>query len=811
MGKSCGCCRPASEISREAWKKGSTDRVNRLRDQYWNWKPEIDTERAVSYTKTYQKMEAYDACLKRAQGLYDYIASKTVKIYPDELIVGTYGKQPRAAIISPEICMSWVEDELETMATREQDPYVIREEDKAILRRIAPYWKGRTMEDYYIANLPPSAKKVAFNTNVVFGENKSQAGGGEFAAGYRNIVFKKGFKDIKEMAMEKHADLDQEDISTYEKRKFYESIMMICDAAKLQSERYAAEARKEAEKARTQERKSELLKIAAACDRVPWEPPRNLLEAFQAIWFTQLMIWSEENATSYCVERIDQLLYPFYESDKTAGVIDDLQTQELFDCFWLKMAEIIYTISDASAKFFSGYQPYHGISCGGCKEDGSDATNALSYMALKATANTQMHAPTLNVRVNKNTCDEFMMAIADLVKLGTGQPAIFFDETAFEVLKRNGVDEKDVWNWCVAGCVEPQIPGKMSLWDEGARFNYSTAVEWTLYNGLSKILNKEIGLKTGDPRSFVTYEDFEDACMKQMAHMIKAACQSAQVCERAHMLRMPTPVRSAVCEGCVEEGIDAMSGGGIYNLGPGIESTGLTDLADSLAAIKKLIYEDKKLTMDELITALDADFEGYEDIRQMLINGAPKYGNDDDYVDLIAAKFCDASCDICESYYSVTGSKYLNGVVPSISNVPCGTATWALPTGRKAGLPLSDGISPFPGYDKDGPSAVIKTIGKLDHVKNGVGTLLNMKLSPSILASETDKLNFIHLLRAEEALGGYHVQFNVVGTETLRDAQKNPQRYGDLLVRVAGYSAFFVELAETAQETIIARTENNSW
>lgn len=793
------------------WSKGSTDRVNRLRDQYWNWKPEIDTERAVSYTNTYKRLEAYDSCIKRAEALRDYIINKTVEIYKDELIIGTYGKQPRAAIISPEICMSWIINELDTVDKRPQDPYIIKNDDKKIIKEIAEYWQGRTMEDYYIANLPPNAKKVAYNTNVVFGENKSQAGGGEFAAGYSNIVFKRGFKGISEMAKEKMESLDPEDISTHEKRKFYESIIIVCDAAKLQSERYAQAARKAAEIEKNQTRKAELLNIAEICGKVPWNPPRNLREAFQAIWFTQLLIWSEENATSYCIERIDQLLYPYYKKDKESGEINDKQVQELFDCFWLKMAEMIYTISNASAKFFSGYQPYHGISCGGCKEDGSDAVNELSYMALNATANTQMHAPTLNVRVNRNTCDKFMMAVTELVKLGTGQPAIFFDETAFEILKRNGVDEKDVWNWCVAGCVEPQIPGKTCLWDEGARFNYATAIEWTLYNGLSKILNKEIGLKTGNPRNFKSYGEFEAACMKQMAYMIKAACQSAQVCERAHKLRMPTPIRSALCEGCVEEGIDAMSGGGLYNLGPGIESTGLTDLADSLASIKKLVYEDKKITMDELIKALDKDFDGYEEVRQLLINGAPKYGNDDDYVDSIAFKFMEAACEMCESYNSITGSKYMCGAVPSISNVPCGAATWALPSGRKATVPLSDGISPYPGYDKNGPSAVIKTIGKLNHIKNGVGTLLNMKLNPDILKTENDKKNFISLLRGEGSLGGYHIQFNVVGKETLYDAQKHPENYGDLLVRIAGYSAFFVELASEAQTAIIERTENSSW
>ena len=349
------------------------------------------------------------------------------------------------------------------------------------------------------------------------------------------------------------------------------------------------------------------------------------------------------------------------------------------------------------------------------------------------------------------------------------------------------------------------------MWAEGARFNYAMAVEWVMFNGLSRILGKEIGLKTGDPRTFKTYEQFEDACLRQLGHMIKAACQSAQVCERAHRLRMPIPVRSALMEGCLEQGKDAMDGGGTYNIGPGIESTGLTDMANAMAAVKKLVYDDKTITMDILVNALEADFEGYENIRQMLINDAPKYGNDEDYVDEIAAKICEASCDMCESYYSIRGTKFMNGVVPVISNVPCGQATWALPTGRKAKTPLSDGISPYPGDDQNGPSAVIKTITKLDHKKNGVGTLLNMKLSPDLLKTEEGKQNFIYLLRAEEELGGYHVQFNVVDKETLLDAQEHPEAHRDLLVRIAGYSAFFVELTSQAQEAIIARTEHSKW
>lgn len=802
----------AEAVNRKPWTLGVTDRINRLRNQYWLYRPTIDTERAISYTKSYQANEAKDACIKRAQALFDYMSERTISIQPDELIVGTYGRQPRSVVVCPEVAVSWYKDELDTMAARPQDPYQISEEDKKLLREtVFPYWEGRTMEDYYVSNLSEEIKSVAYNTGVVFGENKSQAGAGEFSAGYGSIILKKGFKGIAEEAEQMLAQLDLEDAHHFDKKMFYESLIIASKAVKVLADRYAAKAEELAETEKNPRRKTELKKIAEICARVPYETPQSFQEAIQAVWFTQIMLYSEENTAAYTIDRIDQYLYPFYQADLEAGKITKEEAQELLECLWIKMAEIIYAISEASSVYYSGYQPFHGLTIGGIKQDKSHAVNDISYMALQATMDTRMHIPTINVRISDNTPEDFLMKVCELIEIGTGQPAIYFDQVAMKLLRRNGVREEDLWDWCVAGCVEPQIPGKTSLWAEGGRYSYATAVEWALFDGYSKILGRQIGLKTGDPRTFRTYEEFEAAVEKQLAFMIKMACLNCQLIERAHRLRLPKPFRSLCVDGCIESGKDIIDGGVKYNMGPGLESTGVADLADSMAAVKKLVYENQEFDMGALIEALDRDFVGYEDFRQRLITGAPKYGNDDDYVDSIARKFVADSCDYCEQYTGMNGSKFMNGVVPVIANLPHGLTTWALPSGRKKKIPLADGISPYVGYDKNGPGAVIKSVCKVDHVKNGIGTLLNIKLSPSLLKTDNDKKNLISLLKSEAEMGGYHVQFNVVSTKTLHEAQKRPEAFTDLLVRIAGYSAYFVELREDAQESIIARTENSSW
>lgn len=802
----------AKRIKHAQWQDGCTPRINRLRDKYWEHVPEIDLERALVYTQVYKENEDAEVTIKRARAVHKYIETKTITISEDELVVGTDGKRQRSVVMCPEMCWRWYRDELDTMATRKQDPYNICEEDKKILKeQIFPYWEGRSMEDFFLENLPDDLRKVGIGTNIVFGDLKATGGVGEFCVGYGNIIIKKGFKGVEREARQYMSELDTNDPQYFEKLKFYESVLLCCDAARILGKRHADEARRLAAVEKDDKRKAELLQIAEVCDKVPYNPPSNFREAVQAVWFTQILLWAEENTNSYCLDRPDQYWYPFYKQDIENGTLTKEEALEIIECFWIKMAEMIFVISAESAEFYAGYMAFNGLTLGGVDKDGDNAVNDLSYMMLQATMDLRMHAPTINVRVADNTPDEYLEKVIDLVKLGTGQPAIFFDNTAIPLLMRRGVSLEHARNWGVGGCVEPNVPGLTNMWGEGCRYNYASAVEWALTNGYSKAIDKHVGLETGDPRNFKTFEEFEEAVRKQLAYLINCSVRFTQLSEKVQQRKAPKPMRSICLEGCVESGTDSNFGGGVYNNGPGLEPTGVADMADSLMAVKKLVYDDKLITMDELLKALDDNFEGHEVLRQQLINLAPKFGNDDDEVDGFARDYVEFSCREAATYNSVNGSTFCSGLVPVSSNIPHGKAVWALPSGRKAKESLSDGISPFPGYDTNGPTAVIKSICKVDHTSNGCGTLLNMKLNPTLLQTEADRKSFISLLKAESQLGGYHIQFNVVSSDTLRKAKKEPEKYSDLLVRVAGYSAFFVELADEAQDAIINRTENTAW
>ena len=804
-------CGKIDEVSRKKWTDGVTPRINALRDQYWENKPEIDIERAKVYTRIYDECEADEVIIKKAKALHAYISEKTITIADHELIVGTEGKKNRSATICPEICIKWLADELDTVQTRPQDPYVLRDEDRKVLEEeIIPFWDGKAMEDYFLANMDDELKNVGLGTNIVFGDIKSASGGGEWAVDYPNIILKKGFKGVKDEAREYLDKLDKADPDNYDKIRFYNAVILTCDTARILGQRYADKALEMSRTEKDPIRKAELEQIAENCARVPYYPPETFHQAIQAVWFTQILIWAEENQQAATIERPDQYLYPFYKRELEAGTLTQTQAQELLECLWIKMAEMIFVVSAESAAFFSGYVAFHGLTIGGVDENGEDAVNPLSYMMLQCTMDLRMHSPTTNVRVNKKTPDEFIYKIFDLVKLGTGQPAIYFDETAKKILQNRGIPEKVTNRWCIGGCVEPSAAG-VHMWAEGCRYSYATAIEWALFNGYTKYWDRVIGLETGDPRNFKTYEEFEEAVKKQVAYLIRMSVMNTHISERAHMLKMPKPVRSICTDGCLESGVDCINGGALYNTGPGLETTGVADMADSLAAVKKLVYEDKVFTMDQLLTMLEKDFEGYEAERQMLINNAPKWGNGDPYVDEIAARMMEFSSKTTESYKSVLGYKFVTGAVPVIANIPHGQVTCALPSGRKEWTPLADGISPFGGYDISGPTAVMKSVCTVDATKQGCGNLLNMKLSPSVMKTEQDEKNFAALLRAEEEMGGYHVQFNVVSKKTLLAAQETPDDYRDLLVRVAGYSAFFTDLRPEAQEGIIVRTEQESW
>lgn len=802
-----------NHVPKKHWENGATERVNLLRDAFFRYPPTISIERAKIYTRVYKENEAEDTIIKRAKAFKAYMTERQINIHSNELIVGDEASQPRMFAFCPEISCAWVKEELDTVTTRPQDPYELSDIDREILRsEIIPYWEGKTMEDYFIAHIPEELADIAMGTNIIFGENKTSIGGGETSPGFENIIFKKGFRGIMAEAKEKLEALDINNIENFDKRQFYESIIIVCEAMKTQSDRYADLAERMAADEQDRTRKQELLEIADRVKRVPWDTPRTMAEAIQAIALVESTLYADENSSGFSIGRIDQYVYPYYIADKAKGILDDIGAQELIECLWIKMAECLEGCSEAGAEYYVGYQPYHGVTLGGIDSRGEDASNELTIMGLQATMDLQMHTPSLNVRVNKVSSEDYLMKIADLIACGTGQPAVHFDETAMEMLKNCGVDEDDLWDYAIVGCVSPQMAGRTTQWNEGSRYCYPTAVEWALFNGYSHVEKKQLGPKTGNPRTFETYEEFEAATITQLEYLVGCACRACQLAERAQQLKLPKSYRSCLVEGPLEAGMDIMhKGASRYFAGPGLLATGIADFADSMAVIKKFVYEEQSLTMDQLISALENDFDGQEELRQHLIKDAPKYGNDLPYVDDIARKYVKISCDASDKYISIFGSAYSNGLVPVMANVPHGKSVWALPSGRKATTALADGISPYPGFDQNGPTAVLKSVCSIDHTTNKAGTLLNIKLTTDIVKDTVGKKKLVSLLRSEEILGGFHVQFNVVDRNTLLEAQKRPEEYADLLVRVAGYSAYFVDLRPEAQNLIINRTEVSGW
>jgi len=791
------------------WTHGCTDRINRLRSKYYTYTPSIDIERAISYTKVFKETENETQVVRRAKALKKTVEEKTISILPDELIVGTKGSKPRAAEITPETYWRWIRDEIDTVSNRPQDPYLITNEQKETLKKVIfPYWKDKSMEEFYDHNVSQELRNIVYDTGIIFG-GRSQCGPGTISVNYSDIILRKGFKGIKKDAEKKLEKLDVMDILNFDRRKFLESVIIVCDAMKILGKRHSEKARELAEKCKDDKQKKELLEISQICNNVPYEPPKTFWEAVQMVWFTQLMLYAEENSDSYCIGRLDQFLYPFYERDLKNSNITEIEAQELLECLWLKTAEIIWTLDAESTEYYSGYQPFHGVTCGGLTRDGKDATNELSYMMLQASNDIRLHCPSLSVRIHPETPERFLNEVIDLISFGTGQPSIHFDPCAIDILINKGVDIKDAREWAVVGCIEPQVPGKMCQSDESSRYNMASAVELVLFNGKSKIANKKVGLSTGDPRDFKSFAAFEKAVKKQLANIIKLSCLNAQMIEFVHQIKIPKPLISSCISGCVESGKGVTQGGAIYNTGPGIQATGLADLVDSVYAIKKLVFEDKKISMDELLEAIHADFKGFKHIRQTLINKAAKYGNDNDEVDLLAQEFADYSSELAGSFKGLNGGKMCNGLVSVSANVSHGIYTWALPSGRSAREPLADGCGPYMGYDKEGPTAVIKSICKLHHNKQEDGILLNVKFSPDLFKNKKSKKDLLALMKTEMMLGGYHIQFNVIDKETLVAAQNNPKEYENLMVRVAGYSARFIDLHKEVQNSIINRTEHS--
>lgn len=780
-------------------------RVNALISEYWNQIPEVDIERAKIYTDSYKESEGEDIIIRRAKAFRDYCEKREINIPDNQLIVGDTARKPRCGAVDPVFNCGWLSEELDTISTRKQDPYYISDEDKKVLREeIFPYWAGRTVSDCWSQQIPPNIREMAVKTGIIDVEIKTQSAAGETAP-YWEMLVNKGLGQIKNEAKECLEKLDITDPRDYEKMVFYNASMMTLDGMGTYIKRFAEKAGKMAVNA-SGKRKEELETMANNCEFLAEGKPETFWQGLQLVYFVLAGCMMEGNGPSYSPGRMDQYLYKLYCDDIAAGRLTVAQALELIEMFYVKASETTWFLSENAAMYFAGYQPFHSIIVGGVDERGKDATNELSYLFLTAKMDVKLHGPSLCARVHQQSPEEFIIHIAKLARLGTGFPAIYNDEVAVKMMLLSGGTMEEARTYQMVGCVEPFISGKMSKWSDGGHYNYASAIEFVLTNGRSVINdNKLLGLQTGDPEK-MTFEEIKDSVKQQLKHMIKSISICACINEKVCAELTPYPFVSSFIDGTYRTGKDITRGGAKYTIGPALIGTGIADLVNSLSAIKKHVFDDKTITMKELLDAIQHNFEGYEEMLMMLRNTTPMYGNDIEEVDYLAGEMTDYAYSVISECKSWRGPHFISGLYPVSSHVPHGLVVGALPYGRLATKALADGCSPNGGTDHDGPTAVLKSVSKINHEVHTSGTLLNMRLDPASVEGEKGLRRISEIIRSFVDLNIYHIQFNVVSSDVLRCAQKNPDEYKSLIVRVAGYSAYFTELCKEMQDDIINRT-----
>ena len=779
------------------------ERVNRLKAKVFDTYPEIDLEDAGILTKSFLETQGEYLVTRKAKAFLKQCQEKTVQIWDEELIVGNSGSKIRGGILSADVCWSVLDKELETINTRKYDKFHLKAEDKKMFEElIRPYWKGRSNYEEWLARIPADVAALRDN-GALYIDKKAVRGWGEVTAGYAWFI-NNGVEGLVKKITARKAQLDDTVPGDYEKGIYLDALLVVAEGMVTLAERYAIEAERLAGLEKDAKRRAELETIAATCRQVPAKPARTFREAMQSFYFYQICIFMEQNAAAYNPGRMDQYLYPYYKADLEAGRITPEEAQELFDCLWVKFSEQCLFQDEKSAEYASGYPMFQNLCAGGVDRKGQDAVNDLSYMIIQATMDTQLYQPSLSVRYNmaKNP-NSFLRKIVDLMVLGTGFPAFHNDEVGIRMLMNKGIPIREALDWNPGGCVETNLAGKLRGYSALADINLGSVVEFTMLNGKCRKSGKLAGAQTGDPATFTTFDDFMAALKAQLHYVIKTVVKASHIIDEICMER-PVPALSISFEECIDSAKDYAWGGAKYNTGNGIICIGVSDLINSVAAIKHLVYDTKAVSMPQMLDALACDFEGCEDVLK-LCKEAPKYGNDDERADDIAADLITYIADEIESYRSKFGVM-TPGILPVSGNTPFGVEVGALPSGRRAGKPLADGVSPNGGTDTNGPGSVLKSVAHIPHDRFVQGTLLNMKLAPEMVSSENGKQQLMALLKSLCTLGVYHVQFNVVDQKKLIEAQKHPEEYRNLLVRVAGYTAFFVELGKEVQDDIIART-----
>jgi len=785
-----------------------TERVRRLRQNSLETIETISIERAELLTEFYkQDLGLMSIPVQRALALAYLLEHKSISIYDGELIVGEKGDRPKAAPTYPELCCHTLED-LDILDTRPLTSFKVSPETRVVQEDvIIPFWQGKSIGDLVIDEMTPEWRD-AFDAGI-FTEFMTQRAPGHTVLDDK--IYHNGMLDFQARIDASLAKLDYlNDPDAYDRQEELKAMRIAAVALIRFGERYGQLALEQAQAESDPVRRAELEKIAEVCANIPAHAPRDFHEALQYYWFVHLGVTIELNTwDSFSPGRLDQHLLPFYEKGLADGTLTRESARELLECFWIKFnnqpapPKVGVTAAESGT-----YTDFSQISVGGLRPDGSDGTNEVSYLILDVVEEMRLLQPSSSIQVSKKSPDRLIKRAARIIRTGFGQPSIFNSDAIVQELVRMGKDVVDARCGGTSGCVETGAFGKEN-YNLTGYFNLPKVLELTLNNGFDPRTGKQLGLQTGDPRGFTSFDKLFDAFEKQVLHFVDIKVRGNQVVERLYANYMPAPFLSLLTDDCIANGVDYHDGGARYNT-TYIMGVGIGTMADALSAIKYHVYDEETFGMDDLLEMLDDDFSGHERTRQLLLNRTPKYGNDDDYADDLMVRVFEAYFNAVDGRRSTKGGEYHIDMLPTTCHIYFGSVTGALPDGRLAWTPLSEGVSPVQGADRHGPTAAARSVAKMDHVRTG-GTLLNQKFTPQVLESEDGMNGIVHLVRGYFNLDGHHIQFNVVDADTLRAAQANPEQYRSLIVRVAGYSDYFCDLRKDLQDEIIARTAHEGF
>jgi formate C-acetyltransferase len=785
-----------------------SERVARLRQESLEAEPAVSTERAELMTEFYASDAALGSVpVRRARAFQHLMEHRTLWIGEGELIVGEKGPSPKATPTYPELCCHSSED-LQILDSREKIPFAVSPQARQIYEEtIIPFWQGRSMRDLIFAEMTPEWL-AAYEAGIIT-EFMEQRSPGHTVLDDK--IYRRGMLGFIEDIDESLSRLDYlNDPDAYAKQEELKAMRISALALVRFAQRHAERALTMAQIEADPRRKSELQRIAEVCSHVPANPPRDFWEALQAYWFVHLGVTTELNPwDAFNPGRLDQHLLPFYQAGLEGGTLTREGAEELLQCFWIKFnnqpapPKVGVTAAESST-----YTDFAQINTGGVRADGSDAVNDITYLLLDVIEEMRLLQPSSSIQVSKKNPDRFIRRAGRIIRTGFGQPSIFNTDLIVQELVRMGKTVEDARNGGSSGCVEVGAFGKEN-YNLTGYFNMPKVLEVTLHNGRDPRTGEQIGLETGNPAAFATFYDFFAAYRSQLNHFVDVKVRGNNVIERLYAQYMPAPLLSLLTDDCIATGKDYHDGGARYNTSY-IQGVGLGTMADAMSAIKHHVYDSKTLTMDEMLETLAADFVGHERIRNMLLHRTPRYGNDDDYADGLMRSVFDAYFEAIDGRPNTRGGRYHINLLPTTCHVYFGSVLGATPDGRKAGTPVSEGISPVQGADRHGPTAAVKSAAKMDHARTG-GTLLNQKFAPQLLQDDDDLDNLVHLVRTYFRLDGHHIQFNVVDVDTLRAAQRNPEEHRNLIVRVAGYSDYFCDLTRALQDEIIARTEHQAF